>query len=506
MNTRNNSESLPLNGRVHATRFKPVMSVSCILLLTLTVLTSSTSAFAGPSGSATIARSSHARASSASPPLPLTSNVHAHLKVRRNFDVDATQIGDVATSSTFSTSLSTQHNGEFDAHASRSTALASLPARIATNHPTSSATTASFEDSTAVAFPKFFQHIVEFLSERAPGVTVSIALAHISMSVASTSLGKHVSPLLWATILGTVYGNFLHRPKAAISLGTGIKFAKGRLLRLGIILYGFKVTLQQIAGIGMAGVATDVTMVCSTLALALVLGQRWLGLDLSTSTLIGSGAAICGCSAVLATQPVVGGESHEVSAAVGTVVLGGTLSMFLYPFLYRALPFLANSPKLMGIYTGSTIHEIAGVVAAGNAMGSDVAYTAVVTKLARVLLLAPVLTTLSWLQQRRQMMGNDSSLHSTFNTKSAPTLPYFAFAFVAVSAFNSIFKFPAPIIQLAGKTSTFSLLCAMAALGIDSDFQAIRKLGSKPLILAAALWTWLAVGGLGIASLFVGAI
>merc|ERR1712228_146391 len=110
---------------------------------------------------------------------------------------------------------------------------------------------------------------------------------------------------------------------------------------------------------GMAGLMTDIFMVVSTLTLGMNIGVKWLKLDRATSTLISSGAAICGCSAVLATQPVVGGESHEVSAAVGTVVLGGTLSMFLYPLLYKSIPFLANSPKLMGIYTGSTIHEIA---------------------------------------------------------------------------------------------------------------------------------------------------
>lgn len=344
--------------------------------------------------------------------------------------------------------------------------------------------------------------LVDFCSARAPGVLISVALAHLSAGLGKSALGTHVSPLLWATILGMAYGNLLQNPEAKKSLATGIKFSKGRLLRLGIILYGFKITLQQIAGIGLAGLATDVVMVCSTLALGIGLGTKWLGLDRSTSTLIASGAAICGCSAVLATQPVVGGESHEVSAAVGTVVLGGTLSMFLYPFLYKLVPFLAASPKLMGIYTGSTIHEIAGVVAAGNAMGGDVAFTAVVTKLARVLLLAPVLTTLSWMQNRKCFQ--EAAQNGVPANKCKLVLPWFAFGFVAVSAMNSVVSFPTALVKLASKTSAFSLLCAMAALGIDSDFKAIRRLGSNPLLLAGILWTWLAVGGLGMARFFVG--
>jgi len=349
-----------------------------------------------------------------------------------------------------------------------------------------------------------FKQFIQFCADRAPGVALSVALAHISQGVAKTSFGSHVSPLLWATILGMAYGNLLHTPTAKQSLSTGIKFSKARLLRLGIILYGFKITLQQIAGIGFAGLATDLVMVASTLTMGIVVGTKWLGLSESMSTLIGSGAAICGCSAVLATQPVVASkcESHEVSAAVGTVVLGGTLSMFLYPFLFKSLPFLAASPKLMGIYTGSTIHEIAGVVAAGNAMGGDVAFTAVVTKLARVLLLAPALTTLSWLQNRKCFA--EAAERGTSSSNCKLVLPWFAFGFVAVSAFNSIVTFPSALVKLAGTTSAFSLLCAMAALGIDSDFKAIRSLGSRPLILAGILWTWLAVGGLGISRFFVG--
>jgi len=365
-----------------------------------------------------------------------------------------------------------------------------------------SSSTYSTSDLAAPQDYSKLQQLVDFCADRAPGVAVSVALAQISQSVAKTTWGAHVSPLLWATILGMAYGNLLHTPTAKQSLQTGIKFSKGRLLRLGIILYGFKITLQQIAGIGLAGLMTDVFMVSSTLLLGIGLGTKWLGLSQAMSTLIGSGAAICGCSAVLATQPVVGKDCqpHEVSAAVGTVVLGGTLSMFLYPFLYKIIPFLAQSPKLMGIYTGATIHEIAGVVAAGNAMGGDVAFTAVVTKLARVLLLAPVLTTLSYWQNRKcqqdaQSQGRTCKL----------VLPWFAFGFVGVSALNSFVSFPTALVKMASQTSAFSLLTAMAALGIDSDFKAIRKLGSKPLILAAALWMWLAVGGLGVARFLVGA-
>lgn len=349
-----------------------------------------------------------------------------------------------------------------------------------------------------------FHSLRSFVSERSPGVALAAALGQLSVAVSKTSLGAHVSPLLWATIFGMIYGNCFNKGEAKHALASGIKFSKGRLLRLGIILYGFKITLQQIAGIGLAGLATDAFMVTSTLTLGIILGQRVFGLDETTSTLISSGAAICGCSAVLATQPVVGGESHEVSAAVGTVVLGGTLSMFLYPFFYKWIPCLAASPKLMGIFAGSTIHEIAGVVAAGKAMGGEVAVTALVTKLARVLLLAPALTTLSWIKNQKCIRDAKAAGVEVEPNTCKLMLPWFAFGFVALSALNSVITLPTALVKMASKTSAFSLVCAMAALGVESDLGEIRKLGSKPILLAACLWVWLTVGGLGAARFFMG--
>ena len=339
---------------------------------------------------------------------------------------------------------------------------------------------------------------VRFVIGRLPGVALTGVLAQAATVMSQYSVGGigQVSPLLWATMLGMAVGNIsdYHSSPSHTKnrLSDGIKLSKARLLRLGIILYGFKITLQQIMGIGWTGLCMDAFFVSTTLVLGIRLGtSRLFQLDRATATLIGSGSAICGCSAVLATQPVVNAEPHQVSAAVATVVLGGTASMFLYPLLYKSLPFLASSPKVMGVLTGATMHEIAGVVGAGTAMGPDVASVALVTKLARVLLLAPVLTTLSWLQNKR---SHEDCQTSTSNCKI--TLPWFALCFVAVSALNSAISFPAAFLQLTSKASAFFLLCAMAGLGMDSNFQEIRRLGPRPMLLAGVLWAWLVGGGL----------
>ena len=221
-----------------------------------------------------------------------------------------------------------------------------------------------------------------FVKDRAAGLALAGSLGFLGEHVAKI-VPISLSPLLYATAFGIVLGNGLRLFDPEMSrmkpAQTGMIFAKKRLLRAGIILYGAKVTFAKILEIGVAGLLTDLYAVISTLALGLGLG-RALGLSEGLTTLIATGSAICGCSAVAATQPIIDAEAHEVAAAVGVVVLCGTSAMFLYPFLHARVPALAASPQLMGIFTGATVHELAGVVAAGNAMGAEIASTSVVTK------------------------------------------------------------------------------------------------------------------------------
>ena len=249
---------------------------------------------------------------------------------------------------------------------------------------------------------------------------------------------------------------------------------------------GAKITFAKILGIGAAGLLTDLYSVASTLVLGFALG-RALGLSEALVTLIATGSAICGCSAVAATQPIINAEAHEVAAAVGVVVLCGTSAMFLYPYLFSTVPVLAASPRLMGIYTGSTVHELAGVVAAGNAMGAEVASTAVITKLLRVFMLEPWIIALYYLGIGQAKPGGGAGGASGASTKGKG-VPWFAFGFVAMALYNSVWGIPSGVQRLFTTLSAAFLASAMAALGLDTDLVKVKSLGWKPLALAFALW------------------
>ena len=190
---------------------------------------------------------------------------------------------------------------------------------------------------------------------------------------------------LSAIALGVVVGMLLAntiRPLFPKQWDGGLALASKHFLRTGIILYGFKLTLNALFVMGAKAVAIDCIIVCGTLLLGNALG-RWLKLDKDDRLLISSGSAICGAAAVLATEPVLQAPKHKTVVAIATVVLFGTLSMFLYPLLYRMGLFHSFSAEAIGVYTGSTIHEVAHVLGAGTAMTPEITATATITKMIR---------------------------------------------------------------------------------------------------------------------------
>ncbi|WP_198969929.1 YeiH family protein [Xylophilus sp. ASV27] len=330
-----------------------------------------------------------------------------------------------------------------------------------------------------------------------PGLLLAGALAAAAIALAASPwLQSHgISALTLAIVLGLLAGNTVY-PRLAAAAGPGVGFSKQRLLRLGIVLYGLRLTFQDIGQVGLAGVAIDAAMLCSTFGLAGWLGTRAFGLERRTAMLIGAGSAICGAAAVMAAEPVVRGRAGQVTVAVSTVVVFGTLGMFLYPALYQwnlQHQWLAMSETGYGIFAGSTIHEVAQVVAAGRAVGEHAADTAVIAKMVRVMMLAPFLLMLSaWLARNPERGDGAAGAHAP---AAGLAIPWFALGFVAVAGVHSLGVLPRPVVELALDLDLVLLAMAMAALGLTTHVSAIRQAGLRPLGLAALLFAWLVAGG-----------
>ena len=331
------------------------------------------------------------------------------------------------------------------------------------------------------------------------------------------------SPLIIGILLGMLYANSL-RNRLPETWVPGIKFCSKQILRLGIILYGFRLTLQNIVEVGGTAILIDIIIVTATILLGCLLG-RLLRMDKETALLTSVGSAICGAAAVLGADATLKPKAYKTAVAVSTVVIFGTISMFLYPVLYRS-GILGLAPHQMGVYTGSTLHEVAHVVGAGNAMGTAVEDTAIIVKMMRVILLVPVLLVLAFWASRQAIRGLKSkaaiqtaptakanqaevgpatanlqaSTESTgaekpHKQKARITVPWFAFLFLVVIGFNSLDLLPHGCVNFINSFDTFLLTMAMTALGTDTSFDKFKQAGPRPFLLAFLLYIWLLGGG-----------
>ena len=299
-----------------------------------------------------------------------------------------------------------------------------------------------------------------------------------------------ISPMIIGIILGMIYANSLrnHLPDTWVP---GIQFCSKRLLRIGIIFYGFRLTLQDIAVVGLPGVVIDLIIVTVTILGGVMIGKL-LRMDKETALLTSVGSGICGAAAVLGAEATIRSQPYKTAVAVATVVIFGTVSMFLYPALYNA-GLLNLSPQEMGIYSGSTLHEVAHAVGAGNAMGADVANGAIIVKMIRVMMLVAVLLILSvWVGMRNKKNAANGGEAAA---KGKIAIPWFAVLFLVVIVFNSFLHLPQVMIDAINYVDTFLLTMAMAALGAETSFDKFKKAGVQPFVLAFCLDLWLIGGG-----------
>lgn len=334
--------------------------------------------------------------------------------------------------------------------------------------------------------------LVAGLSFTAIFVLLSFLLAR-QPPFASLAISPLVIAVLSAMVFSAVTAN-----KYQLKFSLGIVFAAKKLLRLGIILYGFRITLTDLAAAGWRVVLLAVIVVAATAIFGTVLGRKLFKLDGETSLLIASGCAVCGAAAILAIEPVVAAKPHQSSMAVAVIVVFGVLAMLLYPLAYRLglLPFDQNQ---MGLYIGATIHEVAHVVGAGSAISATVANNAVLVKMIRVLLLVPYLLVLSvFYPNGRATKRTTVGVPRRFTI----TIPWFALLFMVAIVVNSVIPLTADQLNAIKQFDTFLLTMAMAALGLQTDFKKFSAPGVGGFALGLVLTVMLALAGILLTIIF----
>ena len=310
---------------------------------------------------------------------------------------------------------------------------------------------------------------------------VAIALASIEQV---SAMGLSALPL--AILLGIFYGHISLRVEDERDHQFS-HFCKQKLLRLGIVLFGFGLSFQQIIAVGWQAIVIDFIVISIIFVVGTFVGIKVLKLHRDVAILTAAGSAICGAAAILATESVLKPKQEHITIAIATVVLFGTLAMFSYPFIYQ---WVVMNDQSFGIYIGSTVHEVAQAVAAGQSINVETMQTAVVVKLIRVMMLAPFILMLSAV-----LMRTKSNNQADKKENGTIAIPWFVFGFIGTALINSVVTLPEEIKVSLALASQFLLAIAMAALGAHTRWTTIKEAGAKPLILAFLLFIILLFGG-----------
>ncbi len=309
-----------------------------------------------------------------------------------------------------------------------------------------------------------------------PGLVPCLLVAVIAVAV--NLAVPALSPLLLAIVLGAVLTNIVSIPD---SWGAGVQFSSKKLLRVGIVLLGLQLAIGDILSLGwrvIVGVVVVVTLsLLGTLAMA-----RLLGISRPLSILIACGFSICGAAAVAGVEDIADADEEEVATAIALVVLFGTLMIPLAPLAASAM---GMSEIAGGTWIGASTHEVAQVVAAGGAYGAAALSVAVIVKLTRVVLLAPVAVVLSLAARSRGTLQEGA--------KRPPIVPLFVVGFLVMIGIGSLGVIPAGALSWIKMLQTGLLAAAMFALGLGVRIKGLMSVGGRPVILGALSTVWIAL-------------
>lgn len=296
-----------------------------------------------------------------------------------------------------------------------------------------------------------------------------------------------ISPLALCVAFGFLIANFATWPKFAAK---GSELASKKLMRIGVALLGAQVSVASLRAIGLKGVITVIVVVSFTIFGVLALAKLFK-ISGELGLLIGVGFGICGATAVAAIRPQTRATEEETSYAIGLISLCGTLSIFVLPFFGH---LMGLSDQTFGTWAGAAVHDVGQVIATASVWSDEAVKSAIVIKLSRVCLLAPVVLILS-IRHRQYLKTQGKTVTSS---AKVPLVPFFVVGFIGVAFVQNVFVIPSGIHDLIVLVSKLLLGAGLVALGSGVRWKSIRAIGMQPLIMG--LIAWVIVAGTALVS------
>lgn len=326
-----------------------------------------------------------------------------------------------------------------------------------------------------------------------PGLAATVAAVALSM-LAAEAIG--LSSLVWGVVLGAVLVNLAGPAHVPIEpLEAGFTYAAKRLLRVGIVLLGFRLSFDEVRSLGLDGAAAVVVVVVATFV-GVQLLARLMGLPAGLGLLVATGYSICGASAVAAMQPLSDADEEETAYAIGLVTLCGSLSILVLPALGH---WMDLSVETFGTWVGAGVHDVGQVTATASAYDEASLATATLVKLTRVVLLAPMVA-LVGLSVRRRAKATAAGDEQA-EVQLPPIIPLFVALFIGAIALRATGWLSDEQLGWIKDAEKIFLTAGMFGLGAGVRFARLRRLGGRPLMLGLA--SWIVVAGLALGAALV---
>ena len=296
-----------------------------------------------------------------------------------------------------------------------------------------------------------------------------------------------ISPLALCVLFGFLAANFATWPNWA---NQGTELAGKQIMRVGVALLGFQLSVAALREIGWRGIITVIVVVLFTIFGILML-SRLFGMTGDLGLLIGVGFGVCGATAVAAIRPQTRATQEETSYAIALISLCGTLSILVLPFIGHGLNL---STETFGAWTGAAVHDVGQVIATASVWSEEAIAAAIVVKLARVCMLAPIVLILT-IRHRRYLQRNSEA---QVEAAKVPLIPFFVLGFIAAAVFHNTVSIPDQVTENIVLLSKLLLGAGLVALGANVRWSNIKKIGMKPMIMG--MMAWVIVAGVALSA------
>lgn len=312
-----------------------------------------------------------------------------------------------------------------------------------------------------------------------PGILISVAIAALAAWVESLMPIHLIGAAVIAMFIGMVLNYFL---KDTTVFKSGVKFTSKKILKFAIILLGLSLNITTILNVGKMSLTVMIFTLLTCFGGGYFIGKA-LGLNWKLSNLISAGTGICGGSAIAAISSTIDADDNDVAYAMSATFLFDMAMIVLFPIMGRAL---GMTDQAFGIWAGTAVNDTSSVVATGYAFSEGAGDFATMVKLTRTLAIIPTVITFAFIQlrlKRKEAMAkseNGSDLRANFSI--AKIFPWFILGFLAMSIVASVFSVPAAVVAGTKKASKFLMVCALAAIGLNTSFADMKKAGIRPMI------------------------